>query len=43
MRFSVPKMEFGSISAGQAHMGPVGTMTMIKGSDYFVSDKNEEF
>ncbi|MBC7947567.1 MAG: FkbM family methyltransferase [Chitinophagaceae bacterium] len=42
MRFSVPKMEFGSISAGQAHMAGRDN-GMIKGSDYYVSDANEEF
>ncbi len=42
LRFSVPKMDFGSLSAGQAHMAGRDNK-MIKGSDYFVSDKNEEF
>ena len=42
MRFSVPKMEFGSISAGQAHMADRNN-DKIKGSAYYVSDKNEEF
>lgn len=42
LRFSVPKMEFGSISAGQAHVAGRNN-DMIKGSNYFVSDKNEEF
>lgn len=42
MRFSVPKMEFGSISAGQAHMADRNN-EKIKGSAYYVSDKNEEF
>ncbi|HEY6502868.1 MAG TPA: FkbM family methyltransferase [Chitinophagaceae bacterium] len=42
LRFSVPKMEYGSISAGQAHIAGRNN-DMIKGSDYFVSDKHEEF
>ena len=42
IRFSVPKLDFGSLSAGQAHMSGRDNK-MIKGSDYFVSDKNEEF
>jgi FkbM family methyltransferase len=42
MRFGVPKLDFGSISAGQAHMSGRKN-EMIKGSDYYVSDKEEEF
>jgi FkbM family methyltransferase len=42
LRFSVPKMEYGSISAGQAHVAGRNN-DMIKGSAYYVSDKNEEF
>lgn len=42
MRFSVPKLDFGSISAGQAHMKGRNN-DMVKGSEYYVSDKTEEF
>lgn len=42
LRFSVPKMSFGTISAGQAHVAGRDN-DMIKGTDYFVSEKNEEF
>lgn len=42
MRFSVPKLDFGSISAGQAHMKGRDN-EMVKGSEYYVSDKTEEF
>jgi len=42
LRFSVPKMNFGSISAGQAHVAGRDN-DMIKGTEYFVSEKNEEF
>lgn len=42
MRFSVPKMEYGSLSAGQAHMANRNN-EMVKGSEYFISDKTEEF
>lgn len=41
LRFNVPKMGYGSISAGQAHVSGRDN-NMIKGSDYFVSDQNEE-
>lgn len=42
MRFSVPKLKIGAISAGQAHMGNRNN-EMIKGTEYYVSDKEEEF
>ncbi|WP_462252908.1 FkbM family methyltransferase [Ferruginibacter sp.] len=42
MRFSVPKLDFGSISAGQAHMKGRNN-DMVKGSEYYVSEKTEEF
>lgn len=42
MRFSVPKMDIGTLSAGQAHMADRNN-EMVKGSDYFVSEKTEEF
>jgi FkbM family methyltransferase len=42
MRFSVPKLDFGSISAGQAHMDSRKN-DLIKGTDYYVSDNHEEF
>ena len=42
MRFSVPKLDFGFISAGQAHMKGRDN-DMVKGSDYYISEKTEEF
>ena len=42
MRFSVPKMDIGTLSAGQAHMAGRNN-EMVKGSEYFVSEKTEEF
>ena len=42
LRFSVPKMSFGSISAGQAHVTGRDD-NAIKGTNYYVSDQNEEF
>jgi FkbM family methyltransferase len=42
LKFSVPKMGFGSISAGQAHVSGRND-DMVKGSEYFVSEQNAEF
>jgi FkbM family methyltransferase len=42
MRFSVPKMDIGTLSAGQAHMADRNN-EMVKGSEYYVSDNTEEF
>ena len=42
MRFSVPKQDAGAISAGQAHMAARNN-DMIRGSEYYVSEKKEEF
>ncbi|MET0636016.1 MAG: FkbM family methyltransferase [Chitinophagaceae bacterium] len=42
MRFKVPKMDFGSLSAGQAHMAARDN-TKINNTVYYVSEKNEEF
>ena len=42
LKFSVPKLSFGSISAGQAHVASRND-DLIKGTDYFISDQNEEF
>ncbi len=42
MRFSVPKLKIGALSAGQAHMADRNN-DMVKGTEYYVSDKTEEF
>ncbi len=42
MRFKVPKMEYGSLSAGQAHMAGRDN-AQIKGSAYYTGERNEEF
>lgn len=42
LRFSVPKMSFGSISAGQAHVTGRDD-NALRGTSYFVSEENEEF
>jgi len=42
MRFTVPKLKIGAISAGQAHMGDRNN-DMLKGTEYYVSDNEEAF
>jgi FkbM family methyltransferase len=42
LRFSVPTLDFGSISAGQAHIKGRNNDN-VKGSEYYVSDKTAEF
>jgi FkbM family methyltransferase len=42
VEFSVPVLDFGSLSAGQAHVAGRKN-EMIKGSDYYVSEKSESF
>lgn len=42
LQFSVPQLGFGSISAGQAHITGRNN-DMIKGSEYYVSEREEKF
>jgi len=42
LQFSVPKLDFGAISAGQAHIGTRNN-ELVKGSNLHISDKYENF
>jgi FkbM family methyltransferase len=42
LTFSVPKLDFGAISAGQAHIGTRNN-DLIKGSNFYISDTYETF
>lgn len=42
VKFSVPKLDFGAISAGQAHIGTRNN-DLIKGSEFHISDNYETF